>query len=228
MKQQLKFLPLLALALGLFLFGCNKQKDSELLFDVVINKGGSVQKTGGSSASGHLQFHSGYVTIREIVFDGELTGTNGGSKSITHEQVTTIDFATGLSNPPLAPVTIEAGAYRSPNLGIELQDENSTPCLVVEGDYTHTNSNVIPIRFEFNSGEVFEAEAASHTFVQDELAIGQLSLDPIFWFNTVPRNMLDNATIGSDGFITISETSNSDIFDICVERLDINTRSTFR
>ena len=123
---------------------------------------------------------------------------------------------------------VEAGTYKSPNLGIELQDENSTPSLVVEGDYTHSNGNVIPIRFEFNSGEVFEAEAASHTFATDELIIGQLSLDPIFRFNTVPRNMLDNAQIGQDGYITVSESSNADIFDICADRLDTNTEGNFR
>ena len=49
--------------------------------------------------------------------------------------------------------------YTSVNLGIELQDENSTPSVVIRGTYTNSDGIDIPIRFEFNSGEVFEANA---------------------------------------------------------------------
>lgn len=215
---------LLLIAFSFSLTGCEKDTETSMQFEVGINKGTATLKT----QSNHLVFHTGYVTIREIVFDGDLQGNNAGSVSITREQVTTIDLATGVAAPALDPVVIEAGTYKSPYLGIELLDENATPSLVVEGDFTHTNGSVIPIRFEFNSGEVFESEAATHTFVQDELAIAELKLDPVFWFNTVPQNMLDNANIGPEGFITISESSNSAIFDICADRLDINTQATFR
>ncbi|MBN4085165.1 hypothetical protein JYT89_02350 [Flavobacteriaceae bacterium AH-315-B10] len=174
----------------------------------------------------NLNFISGYVWVIEIVFDGTLE-TNA-SISRTIERSSKIDFATGIANPSLDDITIPAGAYTFVNLGIELRDEDTQPAIIMEGTYTHTDSSIIPIRFEFNSGEVFEAETSQQVTVnEDETVLSRIVFDPIVWFSVVSTDALDNASVNGDGIIVISETSNAAIFDLVADRLDISTQSVF-
>ncbi|MBD3275869.1 MAG: hypothetical protein GF372_11190 [Candidatus Marinimicrobia bacterium] len=181
----------------------------------------SLQKT---STANSLLFVSGSVTIREIVFDGDLDDST--SVSITHEQVSTIDLITGNTTPALD-VTIPAGTYSWVNLGIEIQDVDATPSVIAEGIYTDANNTDIPLRFEFNSGEVFEAEAPMHTFAPGTAAITQIEFSPSEWFATVTSAMLDEAT-QVDGVILVNESTNADIFDIVADKLDDATQATFQ
>jgi hypothetical protein len=196
--------------------------DGTVRFQFEINKGdGVVNKTD----AGRLSFDSGFIVIREIVFDGDRQGAS--SVSITHGQVSTIDFATGVASPPVN-VEIPAGQYRSVNLGIEIQDENDEPTIVIIGEYTRTDGTMAPIRFEFVSGEVFEAEAESATVPSNVQAIAQITFDPIAWFERVSANQLDNANTDSNGVIVISENKNEAIFDIVADGLDRNTQAVFQ
>jgi len=180
----------------------------------------------GRVAAKTLEFNSGSITVREIVFDGERQGAS--SVSITHEQISTIDFATGVSTPDIGTVNIPAGTYTSVNLGVELQDENDDPTVVLEGTYVNADGISIPIRFEFNSGEVFEADAAGPiTLAVEQSAIAKITFDPSDWFSTITTTQLDNASLDSNGVIVISETSNAGIFDIVADRLDLATSAVF-
>ena len=135
---------------------------------------------------------------------------------------------TGISTPSLDDITIPAGTYTDVYLGIELRDEDSQPSVIMEGTYTHSNSTVIPIRFEFNSGEVFEAETSQQVVVnENETALSKIVFDPQVWFSVVSTNALDNASL-TDGVIIISETKNEAIFDLVADRLDVSTESTFQ
>lgn len=195
--------------------------DGTVKFQFEINKGKvAVNKTD----AGTLSFDSGFIVIREIVFDGDRQGAS--SVSITHEQVSTIDFATGVTNPPVN-VEIPAGQYRSVNLGIEIQDENDDPTIVIAGEYTRTDRTIAPIHFEFGS-EVFEAEAESATVPSNVQAIAKITFDPIAWFDRVSANQLDNANTDSNGVIVISENKNEAIFDIVADGLDRNTQAVFQ
>ncbi|RMG73538.1 MAG: hypothetical protein D6722_03620 [Bacteroidetes bacterium] len=130
MKTLLAIFPVLLL--GALFSACGKQDlvfdgDASLSFQFALNKGeGTVNKTD----AGTLVFDSGFMVIREIVLDGDVQGAP--SVSMTHEQISTIDFATGVASPPVN-VEIPAGQYRSVYLGIEIQDENDDPTIVVEG-----------------------------------------------------------------------------------------------
>lgn len=174
-----------------------------------------------------LVFNTGSVIIREIVFDGDMvTGDSTKSVSITHEQIATIDLVTGNATPSVE-VEIPVGTYRSVNLGIEIQDENDIPSVVAEGIYTNVDGIETPVRFEFNSGEVFEAEAPEHTFQDGTNAIAEIDFSPAVWFSTITSTQLDNAT-RTDGVIVVSESSNSAIFDIVADKLDNATQATFK
>lgn len=222
------------LASMMALVSCNDSNDpmAEVSYSFEVNKTASQAKAKTSESSSttiaaaDVQFSSGYITIREIVFDGDMA--EGGSVSITHEQIAEIDVATGNTTPSLDAVEIPAGTYLSPNLGIELQDESDQPGMVIEGTYTDTEGNEVPLRFEFNSGEVFEAESDQVELLEGSVATAQITFDPIFWFSDVTSEMLDGASRDANGVIVISEISNAGIFDGVADKLDVATQATFQ
>jgi hypothetical protein len=171
-----------------------------------------------------IEFLTGQVTIREIVFDGDIIGSE--SVSISHEQVATIDLATGIVTPAVE-VVIPFGDYNSVSLGIEIDDVDASPSIMAQGTYTDVNSVVTEVHFEFNSGEVFEAEAESHTFEEGTRAIAQIDFSPAVWFSQVTEAMLDNA-VRVNGIIMINESTNEDIFDMVADKLDDVTDATFK
>lgn len=177
-----------------------------------------------SSSQAELEFNSGFITIREIVFDGD---NETGSVSITHEQVSVIDFATGIPDPPLSSVLIPVGVYESVNLGVELQDVDSSPTLVLDGTYVRSDGASVPIRFEFNSGEVFEANATHVTLVAEREAIAVIIFDPIAWFSVISAARLDGAAL-ENGVLVVSESINADIFSDVADQLDEATQADFR
>lgn len=204
--------------------GINEPEYEDATFKVSFimkTKSISTQKT---TAPNSLEFKTGYVIISEIVFDGEKK--DGQSISITHEQISTIDLQSGLANPAVN-VIIPFGEYSSVNLGIEIQDEDDTPSVVAEGIYTDAGGIEIPLRFEFNSGEVFEANAIAHTFPEGSSAIAEIDYSPAVWFSTITGTMLDDAE-RVNGIILINESTNSNIFDIVADKLDEATQAEFK
>lgn len=219
-------LPLLSLLISstLLLSSCQKEERESpglrLKFD--INK--NVVDYRGP---GDLQFTDGFITITEVVFDGDLVG--GESKSITHSRLVVYDFGTGESSPAENVIDLPPGTYNDIYLGIELQDENDDPTLVLKGTYEkEMDGQVYPIRFEFNSGEVFEAEAAKGTIPPNTPAIAKITFDPHTWFSKVSFNQLENAKVDNDGVIVISEESNEGIFDLVADGLDRATEAIFQ
>ncbi len=170
-----------------------------------------------------IEWTSGSVVIREIVFDGELA--DGSSVSITHEQISTIDLISGIATPEIN-IVIPAGEYTDVNLGIEIQDEDDTPSVIADGTYTDSNGNVTPVRFEFNSGEVFEADFDSINFDVDTNPTAVINFSPSVWFAPVTASMLDAAE-RINGVILVNETYNKDIFDIVADKLDDATEGDF-
>lgn len=84
------------------------------------------------------------------------------------------------------------------------------------------------LRSEFNSGEVFEAEAATGTVPPNTPAIAKITFDPHQWFSRVSSNQLENASVNADGVIVIGETRNAAIFDVVADGLDRSTEAVFQ
>ena len=229
--KQLSYITLFLLAV-MGLQGCSSDDEigsgNAMLTISAALKDQSSGKTAitGSKAPETLIFTSGYVWVSEIVFDGTLQ--RGTSISRTVERFSQIDFATGIANPTLDDIIIPAGDYTFVNLGVELRDEDSQPSIVMEGLYTRTDESQVPIRFEFNSGEVFEAETSQQVSIAENASVlSKIVFDPNVWFSVVSNTALDNATLNSNGIIVISGRSNETIFDLVADRLDVSTESVF-
>lgn len=216
----------LMIAAGTFFTGCSEESDTMGPATVELAVNTTSSDTGSAAARlaavNDLTFTSGKITIREVVFDGD-----NGSESVsrTIEQIAEIDYATGQVTPEII-VEVPAGEYTSVNLGIEMQDDGDEPSTVIEGTYVTSSGESLPIRFEFNSGEVFEANAVSVTIPAGSDIVGKITFDALAWFTVVTAEELDNAAL-TDGVIVISETSNPDIFDIVADRLDVATEAIF-
>ncbi|WP_405382305.1 hypothetical protein [Maribacter sp. LLG6340-A2] len=221
-KKSLTVLSILTVILA-FSMGCSD--DDSLNTDATIRLVATTTSTTTATKKmpvNDLQFTSGSITFREIIFDGE-NGTNSVSR--TKEQIANIDYATGTVSPEVL-ITIPSGTYTAVNLGIELQDENDKPTVVIEGTFTNSSEEMLPIRFEFNSGEVFEANAASVEIPEGVDLVGKINFDALNWFSTISATELDNANL-TDGVIIISETNNASIFDKVADRLDVDTQAVF-
>jgi hypothetical protein len=155
------------------------------------------------------------VQVLEVVFDAD--GPND-SISISEEQKIAADLSDGAFD-GLTPIELTAGRYGSPYLGIEVWDDTTEPGIVLEGTLDGQ-----AIRFEFNSGEVFEAESESVTVPDGEVMEVVLTLDPGAWFRNVDGTSLQ---VGDDGVALISETSNASVFDRVADRLDVTTDGRF-
>ncbi|MGK7389620.1 MAG: hypothetical protein ACNS60_04690 [Candidatus Cyclobacteriaceae bacterium M2_1C_046] len=203
--------------------GCNDDETTTGTIALAVNTTSSqVSNQARMSAANDLQFTSGTITIREVIFDGDTDAT---SVSRTIEQIADINYATGEVSPEVI-VEVPAGSYSSVNLGIELQDDGSTPSVLLEGTYTSSSGESLPIRFEFNSGEVFEANATTVDIPAGADLVGKITFDALDWFSVVSAEQLDNATL-TDGVIVISSTSNTAIFSAVADRLDVATQAVF-
>lgn len=192
----------------------------------IENVSGTQAKGVFAKEPGTLDFTSGYIWISEVVFDGDFASGESVSKSIG--RFSKIDFATGVAEPSLDDVTIPSGTYTNVYLGIELRDEDAQPSIIMEGTYTRTDNTEVPVRFEFNSGEVFEAETDQTVVVADEQVVtAKIVFDPNVWFSVVSTNMLDNANLNGEGVMVISGSRNEAIFDLVADRLDVSTDAVF-
>ena len=217
------FLLVLLLGTSILLVSCNDDpSDGRITFGVITTSNNTGNVGGRVAAANDLVFTSGTITIREVVFDGD---NEAQSISRTIAQVADVNYATGAVTPEIS-FTVPPGNYTSVNLGIEMQDVGSSPSTVIEGTFTNSNLEEIPIRFEFNSGEVFEASAASVAIEAGANIIGKVTFDALDWFSTVTASELENATL-TDGTIVISESSNSAIFEKVAARLDVATQAVF-
>jgi len=217
---------LLLLPATSFLAGCQKEDTVEdktrgnLTIAIGMNQGAVPRQAGVAS----VVFNEGYVIVREVVFDGDKAA--GGTVSFTEERITTIDIVTGIANPPFA-MTIPAGVYSSVSLGIEIQDETDKPSVVANGTFTNLEGVRIPLRFEFNSGEVFEASSDELVTLQYATPVtARISFDPHAWFSVITTTQLNNAT-RTNGVIIISETHNPALFTLVADRLDELTEANF-
>ena len=126
-----------------------------------------------------------------------------------------------------AALELTAGDYNDVYLGIELYDDGASPAIVATGTYETTTGQVRPLRFEFNSGVVFEAEAGSATVDAGTAAIAKVTIAPAQWFAGVSAARLDNANVNANGVIVVSETSNASIFDTVADALDRSIDARF-
>lgn len=183
---------------------------------------------GSSSVRGRvmstLTFNSGFIKISEIEFSALDANTNQRI-AFSAERLSTVDYVSGMCSPEITD-TIPAGNYKDVKLSVEIYDDVDAPSIVMEGVFTKSNGSQVPVRFEFNSGEVFEASAAQISLADNTAAIAKIKFDPHYWFSTVSAEELENAVL-TNGKILINERKNAELFSKIADKLDDATQATF-
>lgn len=180
------------------------------------------------ASNGSFVFTDGFITLTAMEFEAE-SGNDLESIEFELEQKVVIDFATGIPTPDIRGIEIPAGTYEQVSIEVELFDETDDPSVVLNGTYTAPDGKVHPLRFEFNSGETFEVEReGTIVFTQNQSAIAEITFDPSVWFAGVTDELMADATKNLNGVIVISETQNSEIFDIVADGLDLATELEIR
>ncbi|MBZ9632102.1 hypothetical protein LB465_15060 [Salegentibacter sp. LM13S] len=188
-------------------------------FDVQAERSASNKQATG----GNFVFSDGFITISELEYEAE-SENDLETVEFELEQVIVIDFATGIPTPDIRAISIPAGTYEEVEIEVELFDETDEPSVVLNGTYTSPDGTTHLVRFEFNSDEEFEVEReGTIIFTENQSAIAEITFDPSFWFAGVTDEHMENANKNMDGIILISEDSNTDIFDIVEEGLELAT-----
>lgn len=225
------FSKLLAISLVFGLSSCLNDDSSEqpvlsVKFNTVTSSFNSLAYAAPfnrQTSSGSFKFTDGFITLAAMEFEAE-SGNDLESVEFELEQKVVIDFATGIPTPDIRAIAIPAGTYEEVSIEVELFDETDDPSVVLNGTYTEPDGTVHPLRFEFNSGETFEVEReGTIVFNQNQSAIAEITFDPSVWFAGVTDELMADATKNLDGVIVISETRNSEIFDIVADGLDLAT-----
>ncbi len=211
-------------------FGCQKsklKKPTEVAFKIDINK--------STSSDGRLFFTDGKIWLSSFKVDGTRQKGEPISFTRTFTSGLSVDFSSNSISD--LKYDIPQGVYTDLDIRFQIVKNNNNYSLCVNGKYMDNNSNLIPLRFEFNSNDTFEIEGegddGSKTIVLDkDIPLNSLiKLDPIYWFDIVPLSMLENANkVNLNGQLTIliNENNNEDIYDLVVDRIDQALEAVFK
>lgn len=220
----------LMMILSVTLFSCSTESDltGESQVAVQFNTAPSVTTQAISkesqlkqAATGTLTFTEGYIAISSLEFEVE-TENDSIEREFELNQHTVIDFATGVTTPDIGYITIPAGTYNEVEIEIELAEGVDEPAVQLNGTYITTDGVEHPIRFEFNSHETFEVEREGViVLAENQVAVTQITFDPVMWFAAVTDEAFANATVDADGVIVVSDTQNTEMFNIVAEGLEL-------
>lgn len=186
------------------------------------------------SNSSYMEFTGGQMLINEVSFSGERK--QGEDVSFEYPlDYTKVDFTYGNINPPII-FDIPQGTYSSIEIEMETREGVGEPSILLLGTYKSSSGEIIPLRFEFNSSETFEMEAEAEdggeeiVLIEDIPTKAKIIISPGYLFTVVSQKMMEEAshtTISGVPTILISTSSNEDIYDIIVDRIDDASEAIF-
>jgi len=232
MKKYISYILFLFILCGLFSCGKKWKETTQASFVFEIN----------DDSNGYIQFDEGYIILHNFDFSGNR---EQGKKEVDFERnfgnqtnLAKVSL-TGTSNTSY-PIEfdIPQGTYTSIDIQIEISmQQGNEQAVLLTGIYTKDNGSDIPLQFEFNQGISFTIKAQNQNgsgdivLVEDKPAEATVILDPIYWFGTVSKNMLENASlknIQGTPTLVVSHTHNSNIYDMVVGRIGSGNKVVFK
>lgn len=222
------YIPVIVILFSLFIIeSCGKKwketTDCSFKFDIAKEYG-----------SNNMQFNAGYMILRKIKFTGDRK--QGDDVDFSNDIYTQTDFSTGNISAAVK-YDIPQGTYTSIDLEIEVHDEGSVPSIQLNGNYINSVTDTISVLFQFFSGETFKIQGKTQSgssqivLIEGTSSTAQITYDPVYWFGTVTKNMLDNAeltNISGVPTIVISNDENENIFDYVSDRIDESNKAIFK
>jgi len=189
-----------------------------------------------TSSDGRFVFTDGEIIIETFEFDGEREQGDDVYFSKSFEQGLKIPFSSSNIVKELD-FDIPQGTYSKIVISFETFDELNDTNIIVNGFYTNSNNEKIPIRFEFTPSEEFEIVAIDYSgsnqiiLNKDHPVKAKIEINPAHWFQVVSSSSLDDADlvdINGTPTILINDDENDDIFDLIIDRLDESLEAVFK
>ena len=129
------------------------------------------------------------------------------------------------------------GEYSSILLNFNIDEDGADPALRLTGTYKPTSGPVHALIFEYFGSQTFnvtgEDDLADPTIVMDKDFDKKVTIefDPVYWFESLTANQLDNADVnivtGQDEII-LSSTSNVALYEIVLNRMEDSNKAIFK
>ena len=227
--MKMKLILLLFLSAFLIL-GCKKnqlKKPTDVTFNIDINR--------NQSTNGKLIFNGGTINLASFNVEGTRQEGDPVSFSKSFSEGVLLNFS---STGTIAQLDfdIPQGVYTSLAVSFETFEGPGGITIVVNGIYKNNSNADIPVTFEFLSSESFEIECEDKVnsgvvvLDKDTPANAIIKLDPIYWFEILSNNQLENANltnIGGTMTLLINEENNENLYDLLVGRVDESTEAVF-
>lgn len=187
------------------------------------------------AATDHVFFNSGSIFLSRVSFSGKRTQAD--DVSFTNYPAKTVNFSS-YSGAPAISYDIPQGTYSTVNMDFELGKDNLGNCIILTGNYNSPNPHVgiVPIRFEFNAGQVLSA-SAQNASGGSEVSLSKSNttsvsviLNPVFWFASITPSTLDSApqtNVGGQLTLVINPASNLNIYNNILSRIGQGTKLVF-
>jgi hypothetical protein len=184
--------------------------------------------------NGKLTFSSGYFSLYKLSFEGKRKKGDDVDFEKEYNSPLQVAFDPNNASPELM-FTVPQGIYEKIEMKFETDDDNNVVSLKVVGNYQNTSGTNFPVYLEINESEVFElkgtASSGQNIVLDKDVATkAKILFNVTYWFESVPMNSFENATLTSvngTNAIVISNTSNETIYDSIVDRLEESDKVIF-
>lgn len=214
----------------LFFNSCNKDKWNE---PTTVNFIVDVNREEGHG--GKLYFLSGSIVLGDFTFDGKRVQGDDVYFKNNFSSGLKIDFNQNVSVGDLN-FEIPQGTFTKIQISfstVEMVGENQ---IELDGIFNSGAGDEINVHFEFNAVEKFtvlsqSASGSPEIVLKKETPMTpKMVFDPIYWFQPVPIELLNNAEIidiESVPTILINSTTNPEIYNIIVSRIGDGVKIIF-
>ncbi len=225
-KSKLTVFFLIVTMIFFLLQSCGKKwkKTTNVAFKFEINK----------QSNGYLKFNDGYIYIKEIKFSGDR---KQGEDVYFNRDFGNESKANFITSSTFVDFDIPQGTYTDIEIEIEACEHSGEEVLELTGTYINDYGDTFLVEFIFDLKIIFQIKAESAdgnneiVLIEDKPAVATTIFDPLFWFGTVTKTMLDSADVEDDDGIPTIEISDSDneyIYILVLGKIDKGNRMVFQ
>ena len=162
------------------------------------------------TAPGSITWNSGTASATLI----KLEAKNSSNAEVEFKSTLTqqIDLFASVAS-TLGNVVIPPGTYSEVEFKIQMNQNGTTPALILNGQFTSGTGTITPVVFQVNSLLEIKAEQTNVTITDNSGSTAVTSLNLAALTTGITQGMLNSATL-TGGSIIISATSNTNLFSI--------------
>lgn len=206
---------LLTFAFGasFLLFSCKKERQENGVTYQLKTSTPSATITARTVGSGSIQWTGGYASVVEIEFEAKSNNVEIEYKSEARQK---INLFSTISN--LGLITVPTGTYEDIEYEVEVGPNGTDNAIQLNGNFTNGSGVITPVQFKLNKELEIESKQMNVVITDGAKMTAVTTLNLSLITTGVTESMLTNAT-RAGGVIEISDTSNTEIYNIIYENL---------